>query len=136
METAVVYYSYSGNTKKAAEALAGGEGAAIAEIRDVKRPGKLRAFTAGVFGALGGKAWPIQPLGLDLEGYERIVLMAPVWAGNPPPPFNAALELLPAGKTVSIKLVSGSGKSNCRERLEAAVKAKGGELESFEDIKA
>jgi len=41
-----------------------------------------------------------------------------------------------SGKTVVVKMVSASGKSKCRERLDAAIKNRGSLLESFEDIKA
>jgi flavodoxin len=136
MRTLVIYYSYSGNTKAIAEKLAAKESADIAEIKDVKRPGKLKAYTAGCVKSMRGTAWPIQPLGMDLARYDRLILLAPVWANNPPPTFNAVLELLPKGKSVVIKMLSASGKSNCKARLEAAVKAKGSTLEGFEDIKA
>lgn len=136
MKTIVIFYSYSGKTKLVASELAKNESADIAEIKDVKRPGKLKAYTAGIFASVKGKQWPILPLDADFTSYERLILLAPVWAGNPPPAFNSVLELLPEKKAVSVKLVSMSGKSDCRERLEAAIKAKGGILESFEDIKA
>ena len=136
MKTVIVFYSYSGKTKAFATELAAKESADLEEIKDTKRPGKLKAYTAGIVAAIRGKAWPIQPLIADLEKYDRLILLSPVWADNPPPAFNAILELLPAGKTVAVKMISMSGKSNCRERLEAAIRAKGGTLESFDDIKA
>jgi len=136
VKTIVLFYSYSGNTKAVAEKLAAKETVDVAEIKDAKRPGKFKAYTAGCFAAMKGKAWRIQPLGVDLSAYDRFILLSPVWSNNPAPAFNAALEMLPHGKSVSFKMVSSSGKSSCRERLEAAIKAKGGVLESFEDIKA
>ena len=136
MKTLVIFYSYSGRTKAIAEALAAKESADISEVLDTFRPGILKAYTAGIIAAIRGKAWPFEALDADLYEYDRLILLAPVWADNPPPAFNAMLELLPAGKTVSVKMVSASGKSNCKERLEAAIKAKGCTLESFEDIKA
>ena len=89
-----------------------------------------------IFASMKGKTWPIQPLGVNFAEYSRLILLAPVWADNPPPPFNAMLEQLPEGKTVTVKMVSASGKSNCRERLEAVIKSKGCVWEGFEDIKA
>jgi len=132
----VIYYSYSGHTKAVAENLATEESADILEIKDIKRRGKLRAYTGGIFASIKGKAWPIQALGVNPADYDRLILLAPIWAGNPAPPFNALLEQLPEGKTVEIKLVSASGKSDCKERLETKIKDKGSVLESFEDIKA
>ena len=136
MKTLILYHSYSGHTKKIAEELAESEAAGIAEIKSKKRPAKIKAYTAGIISAIRGKAWPIQPFDLDINDYERLILLSPVWAGNPTPPFNALLEQLPSGKVISIKMVSASGESNCKERLEAVIKEKNGTLESFEDIKA
>ena len=136
MKTLVIFYSYSGKTKMFAEKIAADESAEIVEIKDIKRPGKLKAYTAGIFAAIKGKAWSIQPLGVNLADYDRFILLAPVWANNPAPPFNAMLEQLPEGKTVAVKMVSMSGKSDCKERLEGIIKNKGCVLESFEDIKA
>jgi len=136
MKTIVIYYSYSGHTKKIAKELAAKESADIAEIKDIKRPGKLKAYILGCFAAMRGKAWPVKPLDADLSEYDRLILLAPIWAGNPPPAFNAMMELLPNGKTVAVKMVSASGKSSCKDRLETVIKAKDCILESFEDIKA
>ena len=136
MKPLIIFYSYSGNTKRIAEALATAESADIAEVTDVNKPGKLKAFTAGCLAAMRGRAWPIQPLTSALTDYERLILLSPVWASNPPPAFNALLEQLPDGKSISVKMVSGSGKSKCKERVKAAIKARGCDLESFEDMKA
>ena len=134
MKTLVVYYSYSGHTKAIATELAARESADIAEIKDVKRPSGMKIWTAGIVASIRGKSWPIQPLGVDCAQYERLILLAPVWADNPPPAFNAFMAQLPEGKTVAVKMVSRSGKSNCVKRLEAEIKSKGGVLESFADL--
>jgi len=36
---------------------------------------------------------------------------------------------------VSIKMVSASGRSNCKDKLKTIIESKGSTLESFEDIK-
>jgi flavodoxin len=125
MKTLIIYYSYSGKTKTIAEKLAGEEKADIIGVKDVKRPGTLKAYTAGVLAAGGGKTWEIEALEADLTAYDRFILLAPIWGGNPAPPFNTVLNLLPEGKTVAVKLVSMSGKSACKARVEADIKAKG-----------
>jgi len=135
METIVIYYSWSGHAKALAEAFAATEGAETAEIKDARRPGVFKAYTAGCFAAMKGKAWKIQPLTVDLSAYDGIVLYSPVWAGNAPPAVNAILELLPGGKSVSVRMVSGGGTSKCRARIEEAIKLKGSALAGFEDIK-
>jgi flavodoxin len=136
MKTLVIFYSYSGKTKSIAGEIAAKESADIIEIKDAKRLGKLKAYTTGIIASMRGKPWPIQPLDVDFTKYDRLILLAPVWADNPPPAFNALLEILPEGKAVSVKMVSMSGKSNCKERVEASITVRGGVLESFEDIKA
>ncbi|MCL1805006.1 MAG: hypothetical protein FWG28_03245 [Clostridiales bacterium] len=136
MTTLFMYYSYSGHTRAIARELAAAESADLAEVQDVKRPGGFKAFTLGCFAALRGKAWPIQEPAVDPGKYERLVVLFPIWAGNPPPAAHALLAILPQGKPVAVKMVSGSGKSNCREKVEAAIKARGCTVESFEDVKA
>jgi len=135
MKTLVLYYTYSGRTKAIAEELAATESADIMEIKDVKRPWKLKAYTAGIVASIKGKAWKIQPPDVDFTEYERLILLSPVWASNATPAFNAMLELLPEGKTVELKMVSASGESACKERLEAIITSKGSTLTGFEDIK-
>ena len=136
MKTLIVYYSYSGHTKKIALALAEKKSADIMEIEDVKRPMKLKAYTAGLLAAMRGKTRPIKPFTANMAEYDSLMLLSPVWADNPPPAFNALLEQLPEGKSVSLRMISASGKSGCKERLETAIKARGCTLESFENIKA
>ena len=136
MKTLVIFYSYTGHAKALAQERARKESADIAEIADAVRPGAFRAYTAGCFAALRGKAWPIKPPEADPAAYDRLILFCPVWAGSAPPAVNAFIDGLPAGKPVSAVMVSASGKSGCRDRLEAALKAKGCRLEGFEDVKA
>ena len=136
MKTLFIFYTYTGNTKQLAqELLAGAVDADITEVKDIRRPGKLKAYSLGCLAAMRGKAWPIRQLEADLAAYDHLILLAPVWAGNPPPAVNGLFEQLPEGKTVSVKMISASGHSNCKERLEALIKAKGGILKSFKDVK-
>ena len=136
MSQLIIYYSFSGKTKKIAEELAKKQSADIYEIKDLKPFGKFKAYTAGIVASIKGKAWSIKPPDVEIVKYDSIIMLAPVWANNPPPAFNAMLEYLPSGKPISIKMVSASGKSNCKDRLKAVIESKGCTLESFEDIKA
>ena len=128
MKTIVIYYSYSGHSKAIAEKIATEESADIVEIEDVKKPGKAKAYSAGCLAAMQGKAWPVKPVEVDLAAYDRLVLLSPVWAGNPPPAVNALLEILPEGKKVSVRMVSAGGSSACRKRIETVIQAKAGTL--------
>jgi len=135
MNQLIIYYTYSGSTKKIAEELAEKENADIYEVKDVKPVGKIKAYTLGIVASIRGKAWRIKPPDIEMTKYDKITMLAPVWASNPPPAFNAVLEYLPSDKPISIKMVSMSGNSECKERLESVIQSKGCTLESFEDIK-
>jgi len=135
MKTVVLYYSYSGKTRVLAQKYAGSESADIVEIKDVVRPGKFRAYTTGIGASRRGDSWQIQPLSVDWTLYDRIKIFSPVWAGNPVPTINAALGQLPQGKKVSVTMVSASGKSDCKARIEAAIKSRGSVLDGFENVK-
>ena len=135
MDHLIIYYSFSGKTKKIAVDMAKEESADIFEINDIKPFGKLKAYTAGIVASIKGKAWQVKPPDAEIGKYDKITMLAPVWADNPPPAFNAMLDYLPTGKPISILMVSASGKSNCRDRIESVVKSEGCNLESFEDIK-
>ena len=136
MKTLVIFYSYTGHTKALAQELAVAESADILEIRDVARPGTIKAYTIGSFTSIRGKAWPIEPFDADMAAYDRLILMSPVWAGHTPPAVNALLARLPEGKAVSVTMVSGGGQSRFREKMDAALKSRGCTLEGFEDVKA
>ncbi|MDR1927334.1 MAG: hypothetical protein LBQ33_01675 [Oscillospiraceae bacterium] len=135
MKTLILYYSYSGHTSALAQALAAQEPAQLLEIKDKRRPSLPKALAMGVFFALRGRGWAIAPLSAALNTCERIRLFAPIWAGNVPPAINAALELLPAGKTVEATLVSGSGQSKCEERLKEKIANRGSSLVSCVTVK-
>ena len=135
MKTLVIYYSYSGRTRTLAERLAAEQGVALAELCDKSRPGMVRVLIAGCVAAMRGRSWPILPLDVDLTECDRLMLLSPIWAGNTPPAVNEFLKLLPRGKEIAVKLVSDSGKSHCRSRLDAEIKARGCKLTGFTNIR-
>lgn len=136
MKKLVVFYSYTGNTEKLAKAVAAQEGAALCKVEAVKRPGTVKAYLSGSFGALRQKPWPIKPLGVTLSDYDHIILMAPVWAGFPAPPINSVVEALPAGKDVEVYLVSASGQSRAKDKLYARISARGCKIVKYKDQKS
>ena len=92
MKTLIVYYSRTGKVKKAAEsALRLYEDAEILEIKDpVKRNGILGALKCG-YHAVTKQVIPLVPIEQDLSSYDKIVLCAPVWAGNIASPARSFL---------------------------------------------
>lgn len=133
--TLIVYYSWTGHTEKLAKELAATEGADLCRVLDARRPGALKAYTAGCFSALRMKPTPTRPLSADLSAYSRIVLMAPVWAGHPAPAILSALENLPPEKEMAVRLVAAGGSSNCEEKVRAAVEKRGCKLRRFETVR-
>lgn len=134
MKTIVLYYSFSGKTKKLAAQKAAELGADIEEIVPVRKPSKLGAYTAGIVRAMQRKATAVKPFQSDLNGYDTIVLMAPIWASHPAPAFNGAVGMLPSGKKVELIMVSASEKSEA-EGTKALVAARGCEVTGYTDIK-
>ena len=135
MKSIVLYYSLNGSSKAEAERLAAENGATLCPILEKKKRGMFSAFLPGCPDAMKRKASKIQPLGYDLQDFERITIVAPIWAGYPAPAFNAALALLPKGKEVELVFCSGGG---AEPKSEAGTKAliaeKGCTLLSYRDV--
>lgn len=108
MKTAVVYYSLSGKTKSYAVAEASARKAVLIELTPAKEYNIFSSFLKGCPAAGKQKSVPLAYTP-DLSDFERVVLMAPVWAGYPAPPFNSAIDLLPFDCLVEVILTAGSG---------------------------
>ncbi|HIV95986.1 MAG TPA: hypothetical protein H9745_00220 [Candidatus Agathobaculum stercoravium] len=136
MKTAVVYYSLGGSTRSFARAEAEARGADLIEIHPVKAYNPFTAFVCGCPAAIRQKGVPLSAAP-DLSGYERIILMAPVWAGHPAPPFNSMARLLPAGAEAEVLLVSSSGNSSkSRAKVRALIQNQGCTLTAQRDIRS
>jgi multimeric flavodoxin WrbA len=133
--TAVVYYSYSGNTRKKAEKFAKAHGLPIIEVTMKKPYGKLTAFLSGCPKAMGRKSVPID-ISRNLAEYDSFAVFMPVWAGHPAPPFNALVDALPKGASVELFLCSAGGETLKSEATAAFCEGKGIKLKSYTDIKA
>lgn len=134
MEDLVLYYSYTGNTKRLAEEFAREKDLPLCEIRTQKSLNKLAAYTAGCFKALKGAGMDIEAPAVDLSGCEEAHVFAPIWAGHIAPPMLSALALLPKGAEIELHLVSGSGESN-QELINKRLERLGLEVEAYEDIR-
>lgn len=134
-KTLVIFYSYTGTTRTLATETAHKRSAAICEIKDLKRPPALLAFTKGAFLSRRHKASKIDILGVDFSYYDKFVLFCPIWAGNPAPPMNAVFPQIPAGKEVELNFVSGGGRSNCKAYVIDLLKKQGCRITKYRDIK-
>ena len=115
MKTAVVYFSWSGNTRFAAETIAKKAGADLFEIK-TKTPYNSdfhKCCDEAKPECYGKKLRPIKPIaGLDLAKYDVVFVGTPNWWGTMAPPVRtwvtqslAALK----GKTVCVFQTHGGG---------------------------
>ncbi len=125
VNTAIVFYSMSGNTRQSAEKAAAELGAELIEIKPKKAypSGGVRKFLWGGKSAVMGETPPLEPYVFDADKYDRVVFASPVWAGNIAPPVrtfikNNALSL--RGKRFSALLCcSGGGFEKALNKLRA-----------------
>jgi len=93
MKSLIVYYSYSGNTKRVAEALK----EALLEKGEVdifrlEPEDESDNFFMQSMRAFTGKRAVIKEAPFDVKGYNLVCIGAPVWAFAPAPAFNAYVE--------------------------------------------
>lgn len=137
MKTAVVYFSLGGSTRAFARAEADARQADLFEVVPAKRYNPFTAFLRGCPAALGQKTVPLAPPAPDLADYARVVLMAPIWAGFPAPPFNTVIGLLPRDCEVEVLLVSSSGDSSkSADKVRAQIESAGCRLVARRDIRS
>jgi len=134
MKELVLFYSYSGNTKKIAEKFAQENNFDIFEVADKKKPNKFVAYTAGIVKVMRNGVFAVIPPAVKFEEYDIINIFAPVWADHPAPSMNAALKMLPKGAKIKLFMVSHSGKSG-EESVSKRIGDLGLEIIGYENIK-
>jgi len=136
MKTIILYYSWSGKTKTLAVKKAGETGADIEEIKEVKRPSGFGAFFIGAPKAMKREKTEIKPISANIESYDQIIIMAPIWASHPAPAFNNIVELIPSGKKIELFMVSaGGGTKKTQQKTTELFTIRGCEVVSYTDIK-
>jgi flavodoxin len=117
MKSVVIYYSYSGNTRKVARVLADGlrQDSECAEI-ELKPADESRSFLAQCRRAFKHIRAKLEPVNYDLSGYDIICLGSPVWAFGPAPALNTYLDNCSgiSGKNIILFTTYGSGTGNQR----------------------
>ena len=115
MNTLIVYYSMSGNTRLAAERIAGMLPAGLLELRPVKNyPDRgFRKFFVGGGSAVMGEHPELVPYAFDAAAWDRIIFAFPVWAGRVTPPLRTFIrdhaEALKGKRIAAVACQSGSG---------------------------
>ena len=115
MKTAVVYYSWSGNTRFAAETIAKKVGADLFEIKAEKTYNSDfgKCCDEAKPECYGKTLRPIKPIeGLDLAKYDVVFVGSPNWWGTMAPPVRTWVTQSKAalkGKTVCLFQTHGGG---------------------------
>jgi flavodoxin len=90
----VVYYSFEGATELIAESISHAMRFDILSIKPVKEI-KSKGFSKYVWGGgqvVMGIVPKIEPIQIDLDAYDTILLGSPIWAGTFAPPLRTFLE--------------------------------------------
>jgi len=131
MNIAIVYYSYSGNTHKAAEIAEGilqAQNNSVKLLRIEARDESNNFFIQALRGLTRKKA-EIAPIETDLSAYDLIIFATPVWAREMVPAMRSYLEKvsgLGAKKAaIFVTYGSGLGKEHCLDSLQRAIEGKG-----------
>lgn len=93
-KTLIVYYSFEGTTEFIAKSLSESLNLDILSIVPMKEL-KSKGFSKFIWGGaqvVMGTVPEIEPITLNLEEYDTILLGSPIWAGTYAPPIRAFLE--------------------------------------------
>jgi flavodoxin len=78
----ILYYTKTGNTKAACEALQKALGADIQEIKDLNSRDTRLGGIGGMLKTLLGMHTAIEPKKVDLSSYTTVIISAPIWAAK------------------------------------------------------
>lgn len=88
----ILYYSKTGNTRAACEALQKALGADITEIKDLNdRHSKLGGI-AGMLITILGWHTDIEPEHVDMSSYSLVILASPIWAAKVAPAMRTFID--------------------------------------------
>lgn len=137
MKVLILYYSYTGNCKKQAMLLkTQNPEADLYEIKDKKRAGMFVTFLVNCPKAALRKKASIQEISVNLEAYDKLILVAPIWNAYPVPQFNSLVANLPENKDVELYFCSAGGESTkSKDGTCELIKNAGCRLVEYHDIK-
>ena len=115
MKNLIIYYSLNGNTEYAAKLLADKTGSDLIRLSPKSEPpkqGRMKFFIGG-FRALFHTTPKLEPLSINLNDYELVIIGTPVWAGTYTPAIGSFLkEYNLKDKKVAIFVSSSSGEGD------------------------
>jgi flavodoxin len=126
----VIYYSRTGKTRAAAEAVAEKMDTDIFEIKDLKSRSGILGFISGIIDVKKSGITEISPETIDLSGYEFIFIGSPCWGMKFAPAITTFLENIDlAGKKVVLfSTANGHIKPKTFDIYTDKVKSKGGSV--------
>ena len=130
MKAIIIYYSYSGNTKKITDILADYlRTRCEIKILRLEALDESASFFKQALRALFHKKAKINSLDFDLSNYDLICLGSPIWAFAPAPAMNTYLEgcFGLEGKTAVLFVTygSGTGLKRCLNYMQEILAKKG-----------
>lgn len=130
MKSLIVYYSYSGNTQKVAEALKGIlEEKGEADMQRLLPTDESDNFFIQCNRAFQGRRATLPDINFDLSDHDLLCLGTPVWAFAPTPAINTFLDKIQNldGRYAMVFTTSGSGAGvkRCADTIIRHLKEKG-----------
>jgi flavodoxin len=137
MKNLIVYYSFTGKTELVAQTIAKELKADLRKVEDLKERSILKAYLWGSFEALFGKCGRIKQIDFSLEGYDKVFIGTPVWAGRSVPAINTFVDKTDfSGKNVSIFVtMGGNNEGKSIKILHDKIIKKGGKMDNTFSIK-
>ncbi|MCI6401876.1 MAG: hypothetical protein SPF51_10760 [Candidatus Fimivicinus sp.] len=128
MKTLLVYYSNQKNIRSLCEDSAREGEVDVLELRERYDRSALSTVTVGAYLAVRGLGSKIDPIEINLDDYDTIILATPVWHGSPVPAVNAFLHKANLrGRAVSgLLLYDGRHAAKAMETLRERVRLAGG----------
>ena len=133
MKTLVVYYSLTDKTHIVAQTLAAELNADIRRVEDVTKPSvSFWFYISAGFRAIRGVEAEIRPIDTSFQGYDRVFIGSPVWAGSPSTPINAFIAKADfTGKDVVLFMtMGGDDASGALKKMTERITKKGGTVVS------
>ena len=133
----VIYYSNTGNTKAACDALKKKIGADVIEIKDLKNnPGKLTMKTDKKLNLVMDT--DIHPKTVDISKYSSFILGSPIWMGTLSPAIRKFLTLnkFEGKKAVIFTTTNAHENEKLQEKNKNLVTQAGGEVVGYYQVLA
>ena len=141
MKRLVVYYTYNGSCKVAAEVIASRYDVDIIELEE-KKPlannsfGFIKGVIYTIFNAKSKLNFPVND---KIKDFQELYLILPIWVAKTPPTINTFLaEANLADKTINVLTLQGDkelkGSQKVMQSIASRIEAKGGKVGATQNI--